>query len=179
MEGTSDDQHTCAFGKTLLDVCELSDLCILKGCAPGETNGRMTCNTAQGSSGVEYFLTSAPLARTVHAMAVLDKCAESDHCSLTLELMLQVSAPRASQIDGYSKAPSTVTIDKIKYDKSKRDAYRKNLLTLLDPLFIDPDLRCCFASALQFCSAQAALTSFRRPRKLVRAESAESEPEMG
>ncbi len=31
---TSDDQHTCAFGKTLLDLCEMSDLCILKGCAP-------------------------------------------------------------------------------------------------------------------------------------------------
>ncbi len=44
---TSDDQHTCAFGKTLLDLCEMSDLCILNGCAPGETNGRMTCNTAQ------------------------------------------------------------------------------------------------------------------------------------
>ncbi len=67
-------------------------------------------------------------------MAVLDKCAQSDHCPLTLELMLQASAPRASQIDGCSEAPSTVTIDKIKYDKSKRDAYRENLLTLRDSL---------------------------------------------
>ncbi len=56
---TSDDKHTCAFGKTLLDLCEMSELCILNGCAPGETNGRMTCNTAQGSSVVDYFLTSA------------------------------------------------------------------------------------------------------------------------
>ncbi len=41
---TSDDQHTCAFGKTLdlLDLCEMSDLSILNGRAPGETNGRMT-----------------------------------------------------------------------------------------------------------------------------------------
>ncbi len=123
---TSDDKHTYAFEKTLLDVCEMSDLCILNGCAPGETHGRMTCNTAQGSSGVDCFLTSAPLARTAHAMAVLDKCAESDHCPLTLKLMLQASAPRASQIDGYSEAPSTVTIDKIKYEESKRDAYRES-----------------------------------------------------
>ncbi len=100
-------------------------------------------------------------------MAVLDECAESDHCPLTLELMLQASAPTASQIDGYPQAPSTVTIDKIIYDKSRKDVYRDNLLTLLDSLFIDPDPQCCLASALQFCIAQAALklTSFGRPRK--------------
>ncbi len=40
-----------------------------------------------------------------------------------------------------------------------------NLLTLLDSLFIDPDSRCCLASALQSCSAQAALKSFGRPFK--------------
>ncbi len=62
--------------------------------------------------------------------------------------MLQAVAPRASLIDGYPKAPSTVTIDKIEYDESKRDAYRDNLLTLLDSLFIDPDPQCCLASAL-------------------------------
>ena len=156
-----------AFGKTLLHLCEISDLCILNGCAPGQTNGRMTCNTAQGLSVVDYFLTSARTvyARTVYAIAVLDKCAESHHCPLTLELMLQASAPRGLQIDGYSDAPSTVSIDKIKYDESKRDAYRENLLTLLDSLFIDPDPQCCLASALQSCIAQAALTSFGRPCK--------------
>ncbi len=81
----------------------MPDLSILNGCVPGETIGRMTCETAQGSSVMDCFLTSAPLARTVHAKAVLGKSAESDHCPLTLELMLQASAPRASQIDGYSK----------------------------------------------------------------------------
>ena len=88
-----------------------------------------------------------------------------NHCPLTLELMLQASATRASKIDGCSEAPSTVTIDKIKYDESKRDAYRENLLTLLDSVYIDPDPECCLASALQSCIAQAALTSFGRPRK--------------
>ncbi len=58
-----------------------------------------------------------------------------------------------------------MTIDKIKYDESKRDAYRENLLTLLDSLFIDVDPQCCLASALQSCIAQAALASFGRPRK--------------
>ncbi len=79
--------------------------------------------------------------------------------------MLQASASKSSQIHGYSEAPFTVTIDKIKYDESKRDAYRENLLTLLDSLFIDPDPQCCLASALQSCIAQAALTSFGRLRK--------------
>ncbi len=81
-------------------------------------------------------------------MAVLDKCAESDHCSLTLEMMLQASAPKASQINGHSKAPSTVTIDQIKFDESKRDAYRESLLTLLTSLLINPDPQSCLASAL-------------------------------
>ncbi len=65
----------------------MSALCILNGCALGETNGRMTCNTAQGPSVVDHILMSAPLARAVHAIALLDKCAESDHCPLTLDMM--------------------------------------------------------------------------------------------
>ncbi len=70
---TSDVQHICAFGKTLLDLRVISDLCVLNGCAPGERSGRMTGNSAQGSSVMDYHLESAPLARTVHAMAVLDE----------------------------------------------------------------------------------------------------------
>ncbi len=65
---SSADQHTCAFGRSLLDLCETSDLCILNGCAPGDANGGMTCRTAQGSSVVDYFLTSAALADTVQSM---------------------------------------------------------------------------------------------------------------
>ncbi len=36
---------------------------------------------------------------------------------------------------------------------------------MLDSLYIDPDLECCLASALQSCIAQAAIASFGRPRK--------------
>ncbi len=41
--------------------------------------------------------------------------------------MRQAAASRASKVGGYPKAPSIVTIDKVKYDESKRDAYRENL----------------------------------------------------
>ncbi len=77
---------------------KISGLFLTPGCAPGEPNGRTTRKTAQGSNIVDYFLTSlsAPEARTVHAMAVHDKCAESDHCPLTLDMMLQAAAPKAS-----------------------------------------------------------------------------------
>ena len=68
-------------------------------CAPGDANGGMTCRTAQGSSDVDYFLTSAALAETVQSMAVNDQCAESDHCPLTLKMMLQAVASDTLQTD--------------------------------------------------------------------------------
>ena len=61
--------------------------------------------------------------------------------------------------------PPSVTIDKIKYDSSKSDIYRENLLTLLHPVFNVPAHQCCLASALQNCIAQAAFKSFVRPCK--------------
>ena len=147
---TSDDHHSCAFGKTLLDICETSDLCILNGCASGDPSGRMTCRTAQGSSVVDCFLASAPLISTVHSMTVSDKSAELDHCPLTLGMMLQPTAPPDVQLVD-ADAPPLVSIDKIKYrdDSSKIDIHRERLLTLLHPVFAAPAHQCCLASALQ------------------------------
>ncbi len=71
-----------------------------------------------------------------------------------------------------------MTIDKINYDKSMRDAYRENLLTLLDSLFIDadPPMLPCLSPA-----SPAILHCASRPYKLWstrRAFYADSEPEM-
>ena len=162
---SADNQPACAFGKTLLELCETCDLSILNGCAPGDTNGRMTCNTAQGSSVVDYFLTSGSLTKTVLSMAVGDKCAESDHCPLTLELMLQDSEPEDLTADNVDKACPSVKIEKIRYDASKRDIYREKLLNLLAPVFTLRNRHCCLALALQSCIAEAALECFGRPSK--------------
>ena len=97
-------------------------------------------------------------------MTVSDECAESDHCPLTLGMMLQATAPPDVQHSDVN-APPSVTIDKIKYDSSKIEIHGEKLLTLLLPVFAAPAHQCCLASALQTCIAQAALESFRRPCK--------------
>ncbi len=130
MSRSSANQQAYAVGKTLLDFWEMSDLCILHGCAPsapGETNGRMTRSTGQTSSVVAYFLTGAVLASTVHVMimAVLDNCTTANHCPLTLEVMLRATTRGVSQIDDHFRSPSSVTMYKIKYDESRRGSHRE------------------------------------------------------
>ena len=161
----SADSKTCAFGKCLLELSEALDLYILNGRTAGDADGHLTCYTAQGSS-VDYFLTSSPLLTSTTSMTVGDKCVESDHCPLTLKMMLQATScaelPSTTQPSTMSDA---VNIEKIRYDASKIDLYRGTLQHLLYPVFDAPSSQCCLASALQSCIAQAALSSFGRPRK--------------
>ena len=161
----SADSKTCAFGKCLLELSEASDLYILNGRTAGDADGHFTCYTAQGSSVVDYFLTSSSLLTSTASMTVGDKCVESDHCPLTLKMMLQATScaefPSTTQPSTIS---DSVNIEKIRYDASKIDLYRSTLQRLLNPVFDAPSSQCCLASALQSCIAQAALSSFGRPR---------------
>ena len=64
------DSKTCAFGKCLLELSEASDLHILNGRTAGDADGHFTCYTAQGSSVVDYFLTSSSLLTSTASMTV-------------------------------------------------------------------------------------------------------------
>ena len=162
----SADLKICPFGKALLNLCDASDLCILNGRIAGDEAGKFTCCTAQGSSVVDYFIASAPLTAVIPSMIVGDLCAESDHCPLSLRLVLQ-GPPIVTSI---GRPPdqllnSSVNLQKIKYDASKIDEYRETLSSLIAPVFTAPDPQCCLATALQSCIAKAALASFGRPSK--------------
>ena len=161
----SADSHTCAYGKTLLQLSEAADLHILNGRTADHADGQFTCRTAQGSSVVDYFLASTVLLNPMPAMVVGDKCAESDHCPLTLQMSLQ-AAPcnEAENRPQPSTTENTITIEKIRFDASKLQLYRSTLQHLLHPVFNASPSQCCLASALQSCIAQAALSSFGRPR---------------
>lgn len=161
-QSQSADDHVCAHGKTLLSICEATELRILNGCAPGNTSGNFTCHIAKGSSVVDYFLLSSRLAGSVSAMSVDEKCAESDHCPLTLMMSLQEQT--SVNADKYA-SPSPVDVQKFKYDASKLDLCRESLSTQLQSLFDESDPQCCLATALQSCISQAALHTFGCPNK--------------
>ncbi len=160
----SADSHTCAYGKTLLQLSEAADLHILNGRTADDADGHFTCRTAQGSSVVDYFLASAALLNPMPAMVVVvvgDKCAESDHCPLTLQMSLQGDPCNETEIrPQQSTTKSTVTIETIRFDTSKLQQYRSTLQHFSHSFFSVPPSQCCLASALQSCMVQAALLSF-------------------
>lgn len=165
MPRQSADSHLCAFGKTLLEICEASDMCILNGRTPGDAPGNFTCCTAQGSSVVDYFLTSLYLMSAVSSMTVNEKLVESDHCSVTMQLTLQAAPQKLAEQKSRSDEAPSVTVEKINYSSSKIDLYREALAPLLWSAFSSPQPNCCLATALQACISQAALDTFGRPSK--------------
>ena len=163
----SADSKTCAFGRCLLELSEASDLHILNGRTTGDADGHFTCYTAQGSSVVDYFLTSSQLLTSTVSMTVGEKCVESDHCPLTLKMTLQAaSCTESPSTTQPSIMPDSVNIEKIRYDASKINLYRSTLQHLLHPVFDASSSQCCpcISSAI-VCIAQAALSSFGRPRR--------------
>ena len=99
-------------------------------------------------------------------MTVGDKCVESDHCPLTLKMLLQATpCAKLPSTTQPSIMSDSVNIEKIRYDACKIDLYRSTVQHLLNPVFDAPSSQCCLASALQICIAQAALSSFGRPCK--------------
>ena len=77
--------------------------------------------------------------------------------------MLQVLKAEDLQADHVDNACPSVNIEKIRYDASKRDIDREELLNLLAPVFASPDPQWCLALALQPYIAQAAMKCFGRP----------------
>ena len=61
--------HTCAYGKTLLQLSEAIKLHILNGRKADDADGQFTCRTAQGSSVVKYQI--RPRTRTTEAQSLL------------------------------------------------------------------------------------------------------------
>ena len=162
----SADTKICAYGRSLLELCQVADMHILNGRTQGDTAGKFTCRTAQGCSVVDYFISSTSLRDAIVSLNVGEKCAESDHCPLSLRLDLQASrSAKSAQKERTTSLDIPVTVQKIKYDASKADDYREHLIFSLSRVFSAPDPQCCLATALQSCISGAALVSFGRLNK--------------
>ena len=96
----SADTKVCPFGKSLLNICQSSDMVIVNGRAKGDEMGAYTCHISKGSSVVDYFITSSSLMASVRSMIVQGRCLESDHCPLMLMLDLQAENLACVQVTG-------------------------------------------------------------------------------
>jgi len=161
----SADTKVCPFGKSLLNICQSSDMVIVNGRAKGDEMGAYTCHISKGSSVVDYFITSSSLMASVRSMIVQERCLESDHCPLMLMLDLQAENLACVQATDAQDEMAQVKIKKINYRPEKVESYREALNHLLHPGFITPEHDCCFATVLQSCIAQAAIAVFGCPGK--------------
>lgn len=75
-------------GKDLLDLCLSSNLQIANGRTVGDIFGAMTCHKWNGSSLVDYFLTSPDLSRHISKLIVREFTNMSDHAPVSLVLNL-------------------------------------------------------------------------------------------
>ena len=84
------DFTTNSRGTDLLDLCIASDLCIVNGRKIGDTNGKFTCYTWNGSSVVDYVIASYATFEKIIYCQVRDLIPSlSDHSALKYNLCLQ------------------------------------------------------------------------------------------
>lgn len=80
------DKTVNTFGKSLIDLCSMYDLCIVNGRNKGDIDGNFTYVYSNGASTIDYFLTSNSLFKRITNMSVLN-CDLSKHfpisCALT------------------------------------------------------------------------------------------------
>ena len=82
----SEDKVLNSRGKNLLDVIVSISLTILNGSVLGDIAGKYTCHLYNGSSTVDYILTSENLKSKVKSMIVGELTRFSDHCNLSMKL---------------------------------------------------------------------------------------------
>jgi len=89
----SEDKILNKQGKELLDLCISSNLLIANGRSIGDVFGSTTCHKWNGSSLVDYFLTSPELTRNIVSLQVKEFTNLSDHSPVSLHLELSNNFP--------------------------------------------------------------------------------------
>ena len=81
---SEDLAKTSSRGNDLLDFCKGNNTAIVNGRTIGDLNGKMTCHQWNGSSVVDYMLTSNEICNNITSFKVGDFLPWiSDHCSIT------------------------------------------------------------------------------------------------
>ena len=85
----SEDRVINARGKELLDLCKLNKLIVMNGRKTGDPFGKFTCHNWNGSSVVDYFLTSVSFVEYISSFIVGDYIPWlSDHCIIKSKILL-------------------------------------------------------------------------------------------
>lgn len=84
----SEDKTTNRAGKDLLDLCITANLLIANGRSVGDVFGSMTCHKWNGSSLVDYFITSSELRKDIFKLKVEEFTDLSDHAPVSLHVNL-------------------------------------------------------------------------------------------
>ncbi|XP_006822537.1 uncharacterized protein LOC102802199, partial [Saccoglossus kowalevskii] len=79
------------FGKKIIQLCIDCNLIILNGRTIGDSTGKYTCHTPQGSSTIDYGITSKNLCDSLQYFKVADLSHLSDHCALTLSTKININ----------------------------------------------------------------------------------------
>ena len=84
------DTITNPYCQLLLDLVTNNRLTITNGRTLGDSMGKNTCHKWNGSSTVDYFITSTDLRDNINSFEVLDFTSYSDHCPLLLSFNFQM-----------------------------------------------------------------------------------------
>ena len=77
----------CVRGKALLELCNAAQIRIINGRSIGDINGKYTCHKYNGSSVVDYLITSENNMKNILYMEVSEIFGDlSDHCSISWSL---------------------------------------------------------------------------------------------
>ena len=70
----SADTKVCPFGKSLLNICQSSEMVIVNRRAKRNEMGAFTCHISKRFSFMDYLITSSPRLASVRLMTVQDPC---------------------------------------------------------------------------------------------------------
>ena len=90
LDRISQDNVTNEYGRILLEMSSIADLCILNGRTVGDLHGKYTFHGHQGSSAIDYFLIDKELFGKVLSFKVWDQPWYTDHCPISLYMKCRI-----------------------------------------------------------------------------------------
>jgi hypothetical protein len=143
------DVHSNPFGGKLIDLCKSTGLCIANGrTGKDRSRGDFTCYTSQGSSVVDYVLTSVEFREQIAGFSVCELTPHSDHTPLHLSL----ACSNRTCVPDHTQPGET--IDRLRWEQERIPTYRELVSNQL------PDLHNIVSSLNQsVISVHAAVSS--------------------
>ena len=90
LDRISQDNVTNEYGRILLEMSSIADLCILNGRTEGDLDGKYSFHGHQGNSAIDYFLTDKELFGKVLSFKVWDQPWYTDHCPISMYMKCRI-----------------------------------------------------------------------------------------